>query len=84
MTDTKEIGKHTQLHTPTHTHTEGAQRGIPMHMKEKLVLTFMEIRECLDSGTLIVCVSLTLLLLTQTQNHIIGDTHTKSCIRKSV
>ena len=46
----------------------------------RLVMNSVGICECSASGNLAVCVSLELVLLTQTQTPMMGDTHKKSCL----
>ena len=60
-----------------------AQEGIHMHTKARLALKSMGIREFLASGTLVGCVYLMLILLTQTEHTMMGYTHKKACIRTS-
>ena len=54
-----------------------------MQRNVRLALIYVGIWECLASGTLVGCVSLKFMLLTQTQNPLIGGTNTKSCLNMS-
>ena len=55
-----------------------SQGGMPMQRKSRLILISMGIREGLDSGTLVGCLSLMFVLLTQTQTPMMGDPHKKN------
>ena len=50
-------------------------RGDPIQRKGRLALISVGIWVCLAYGALVGCVSSTLLLVTQTQHPVIGDTH---------
>ena len=54
---------------------DGVQGGTLMQSKARFVLTSARIRECLDYGPLVGCVSLMFVLLTQTQHPMMEDTH---------
>ena len=54
-----------------------------MQRKSRLILISMGIREGLDSGTLVGCLSLMFVLLTQTQTPMMGDPHKKIWISTS-
>ena len=61
----------------------GSQGGIPNNSKARLELKYMGIWESLTSFPLVGCVSSVFSLLTHTQNTMVGDTPTKSCISTS-
>ena len=60
---------------------DGAQGRIHTWSKVRLALISMKIQECSTYGTPVVCVLLTLSMLTLMQHPMMGDTHTRHCLR---
>ena len=61
----------------------GEVPNVPMHSKARFAPTAVRIHEYSPSETPVGCVSLMSEFLTKTQNSMIGDTHTKYCLRTS-